>query len=86
MELKGIKDFLERYKKTLSNFELTHEDIIQSIFNTSGVKLNKSEFTVKNSTIILQTTSIKKNQIFLFKNQILKNIKESGVEKITDIY
>lgn len=86
MELKGIKDFLERYKKTLSNFELTHKDIIQSIFNTSGVKLNKSEFTVKNSTIILQTTSIKKNQIFLFKNQILKNIKESGVEKITDIY
>lgn len=86
MELKGIKDFLERYKKTLSNFELTYEDIIQSIFNTSGVKLNKSEFTVKNSTIILQTTSIKKNQIFLFKNQILKNIKESGVEKITNIY
>lgn len=86
MELKGIKEFLERYKKTLKNFESHHEDIIQSIYNVSGVKLNSSEFKIKNTIITLQTTSIKKNQIFLYKNQIIKKFKDDGVEKITDIY
>ena len=86
MELKGIKEFLERYKTTLLKSDSTREDIILTIFEISGVKLKNSDFKLERHDIILLTSPIKKNQIFLHKGHILESLKRTTSETISDIH
>ena len=86
MELKGIKEFLERYKKTLLRGDISREEIILLISDVSGVTLKNSEFKIDRGTVVIQTTSIKKNQIFLYREAIIKKLKTNTTQHIIDIH
>lgn len=85
MELKGIKEFLERYKKTLLKGDFEREEIVLCIKEISGVTLKPSEFKIERLTLTLRVTPIKKNQIFLYREKILSTFKEKGIKIISEI-
>ena len=68
MELRGIKEFLERYKATLLKGDLERDEIVVCVKNISGVFLKNTEFTIRNKTLHLKVSAVKKNQIFLYKD------------------
>lgn len=86
MELKGIKEFLERYKTTLLRGDISREEIILSIKEISGVTLKNTEFKIDRGSVVLQTSSIKKNQIFLYRGMIIKRLSTSTTQPIVDIH
>lgn len=86
MELKGIKEFLERYKTTLLKSDLTREDIILTVFEISGVKLKNTDFKIERHELVLLVSSVKKNQIFLYKQRIIESLKKTNNETISDIH
>lgn len=85
MELKGIKEFLERYKKTLLRSDLIREEITQIINNISGVSLKNNEYKIERGEIVLLTSPIKKNQIFLYKKKIIETLNNGSLQKISEI-
>ena len=85
MELKGIKEFLERYKTTLLKGDFEREEIVLCIKEISGVTLKSSEFKIERLTLTLRVTPIKKNQIFLYREKILSTFKEKGIKTISEI-
>jgi hypothetical protein len=85
MELKGIKEFLERYKTTLLKGDFEREEIVLCIKDVSGVTLKSSEFKIERLTLTLRVTPIKKNQIFLYRDKILSSLKEKGIKTVSEI-
>ena len=86
MELSGIENFLEAYRKRLFKAEDARQAIIQLIKKVSGVELAEKEIEIKKGTIVLHANTVIKNQIFLYKEKILDEFKKSGVADIYDIY
>lgn len=83
--MKGIKEFLERYKQTLFRSDLVREEIIHIIRSISGVELKNSEYKIERGEIILLTSPIKKNQIFLYRKKIIEAVNEGSLQKISEI-
>jgi hypothetical protein len=86
MELKGIKEFLERYKQTILRGDTTREGIIRCIKDISGVELKNSDIKIERGVVTLTISSIKKNQIFLFKDHIILMIKKETGQSIYEIH
>ncbi len=86
MELKGIKEFLERYKTTLLKGDIERAEIVDCIKDITGITLKSSEFKIERFTLTLRVTPIKKNHIFLYKDVILKTFKTRGINTVIDIY
>lgn len=84
--MKGIKEFLERYKTTLLKSDSIREDISLTIREITGVALKNSDFKIERNEIVLLVSPIKKNQIFLYKSQILSSLKNTSVHTIVDIH
>ena len=85
MELSSIKVFLEKYRKKLSVAEASRSELLQIILKISGVSLSEKEIVLKRGRIILHSDSITKNQIFIFKEKIIEEIKKQGIAHIYEI-
>ena len=84
--MKGIKEFLERYKLTLLKSDSIRDDIILTIKEITGVILKNTDFKIERNEIVLLTSPIKKNQIFLYKTQILNSLKNTNNHTIVGIH
>ena len=58
MELKGIKEFLEQYKKTLLKADDERDIIKESIYVISGVVVLNKDFKINHSIIELKVNSV----------------------------
>ncbi len=85
MQLSGIQGFLEEYRKRLFQADGARHHILEIINKTSGVTILEKEIEIKKNEIILSTDLVAKNQIFLYKEKILKQLVDSGVKDIYDI-
>lgn len=83
--MKGIKEFLERYKNTLLKGDFEREEIVQCIKEVSGILLKNNEFKIERFILTLHVSPIKKNHIFLYREKILLLLKEKGVKIISEI-
>ena len=79
MRLSGIQDFLEEYRKRLFKAEDERSNILRIIYQVSGVELKEEDIEIRKNEIILRTDAVMKNQTFLYKEKILKELKNSGV-------
>lgn len=79
MRLSGIQDFLEEYRKRLFKAEDERSNILRIIYQVSGVELKEEDIEIRKNEIILRTDAVMKNQTFLYKERILKELKNSGV-------
>ena len=65
MSLKGIEQFLERYKKVLLLENNKKEEVINIIKTETGIILKEKQITISKGEITLQVTSVIKNELFL---------------------
>ena len=78
MKLLGIQDFLEEYRKRLFKAEDERSNILRIIYQVCGAELKEEDIEIRKNEIILVTDAVMKNQIFLYKEKILKELKNSG--------
>ena len=70
MSLKGIEQFLERYKKVLLLENNKKEEVINIIKTETGIILKEKQITISKGEITLQVTSVIKNELFLHEKNI----------------
>jgi hypothetical protein len=71
-----IKDLLSKWSKILLSEDAKKETILEVIFNTIGVKLNKEDVEIKQGTVYLKIKPIYKNQIFIKREEIDQNLEK----------
>ena len=72
-----IKELLLRFGDILNNEEIKIETIREIISRVVNFQLKKEEIEIKNGTVFLNIKPIYKNEIYLKKENILKEIKNS---------
>ena len=85
MQLSGIGQYLEIYRKKLFAALDERKSITDVIAQVSGVVLQESDITLRRGVISIQTDSITRNQLFLYKTKILEEIKKSTKKDVFDI-
>lgn len=76
-----INTFLEKFKKIIFLKEETKKIISQIIFDEINQKIDPESIEIKNGFIKIKGSSFLKNEIFIFKQKILKKIKENFKDK-----
>ncbi len=84
--MKNIADFLNKFKIIVKNKSDLKEIVTGVFFEETKIKLEDSDYKIKNGTIYLNIKPIYKNEIFFKKEKILEKI-NSKIEnqKIIDI-
>ncbi len=78
MELSGIKDFLDAYRKRLNLADDDRTETIALIARVTGVTLMVSDITVNRGVLSVRADSVTRNQLFLYKTKLLEEFKKSG--------
>ena len=85
MQLANIKEFLEKYRAKLSEAEGKQEDVIAIIATITQVTLSPEMFSVERGILILRTSPVIKNELFMYKEKILSALRERGRKDIVDM-
>lgn len=85
MQLSNIQQFLEVYRQKLFIVEGERSVIIDTIKKISGVTLLDKELQVKKGTLFINSDSITRNQIYLYRSKLLEEFKKISPTKIFDI-
>ncbi len=84
MEIKGIKELLDRYRSILSKEEGRRDEILKIMNDVARASITERDITIKGGVLTIKAISAKKNKIFLYKERILSEFTASKIE-ITDI-
>lgn len=85
MQLSNIQQYLEVYRKKLFAAEDERSNLIETIKRISGVTLLTKELQIKSGTLFIQSDSITRNQIYLYKLKLIEEFKKNSTIKIFDI-
>lgn len=86
MDYSQINSFLEKFKSTIFKKEDLYKDIIDSVFEDTGVSLSIKDIKIKNNEIKIKTSPIIKNEILIKKDNILKILlKKQPLNRFTNI-
>jgi hypothetical protein len=78
----NISDFLEKFKKFERNNTTQTENILKSIENVVGVKINKKNIVIKNGVLRIQGSPALRQEVFLKKEHLLPLMTAEGVSDI----
>lgn len=78
MELSGIKDFLEAYRKQLNLADDDRIETIAVITRVSGVTLTAGDITVNKGVLTVRADSVTRHQLFLYKTKLLEEFKKAS--------
>jgi hypothetical protein len=78
----NIADFLEKFKKFDQNKTLKTENILKSIENVVGVKVDKKNITIKDGILHIQGSPTLRQEIFLKKERLLSLVATEGINDI----
>ena len=70
-----LKDLLGRFEKLILKEEIKSEVLAQVLSKYAKIKIEKKDITVTNGNIFLSLKPIYKNELFLHKEEIQKEIK-----------
>ncbi|PIT96529.1 hypothetical protein COT82_02735 [Candidatus Campbellbacteria bacterium CG10_big_fil_rev_8_21_14_0_10_35_52] len=70
----NISNFLEKFKNITPPNKFIKDIFISVVKNTTNILLKKNDLDVRNGTIFISTDPIIKNEIFLQKDEIMKQI------------
>ena len=85
MELAPIKQLLEKYKDLLFQNEKKYKEICEIIEAVSGIRLSEKNITIRNREIIVLENSVVKNEIYLYKEDIIKELHRKKIETIDNL-
>ena len=81
-----LEKLLDRFRKSLGRNVLAKESIAQAIEMVSGIKLLPEEINLKEFTLEINTSPIKKNEVRLKENQILVEVRARTGQNINKIF
>lgn len=73
-----INQLLKRFKN-ITNSENVKKQLIIEIFNKNNIPINKNQISISRNTIFLKVNPIIKTEIFLKKEEIIRQIKEISI-------
>lgn len=86
MSIKKINNYLKKFSLLTPPNNIIKNKVVEIIKEKIGVDVPKNKIEVKNKKIYINTSTIIKNEIFIQKNSILKelqiNIKNKKIEDI----
>lgn len=85
MSFARIQDFLPRYQRYFSDKEEEREKICGVIAKISGIHISPHEFTVARGELSITGNTVLKNELFLFKEQIIEELHKNGLTGINGI-
>ncbi len=86
MTFEGIHTLLSKYQKFISDRDGNRQKISDIISRVSGANISENEFIVQKGRIKITGNSILKNEIFLYKENILLELHNNGITNITEIH
>lgn len=72
----NINDFLIKFKHVTLPNETKRNILSKSIFKILNIDINIKNISLENNTVYIKTNSFIKNEIFLHKNEILKEVRK----------
>lgn len=86
MEVIHVKDLLLKYKKLLFRDEDRRRIICEIIKKVSGIKITPVELNIQKGELFITGSSVIKNELFLHKENILKELHKKELSDIIDIH
>jgi len=77
----NIGDFLIKFKNLTPPDQIVKNIFLNIIYKKLDIKIPKKNISLKNNTLYLKINPIIKNEIFLHKESILKELKKELKEK-----
>lgn len=81
----NIASFLEKISKNLKSVDLNKDEILNVIKSKTNLDLNKEDLEYKEGILYIKSSPAVKNKIFIFKKNILDEIKSKISINIVDI-
>ena len=81
----NIDQYLKRFSKKINSLDFDKEKIVEVVNNITKINIKKEEIEIKDYKIYIKTTTVGKNQLFIYKKQILDKIKSSTNSQFIDI-
>ncbi len=81
----NISKYLEKFVKKLQSESFSNNQILEIINNITSVSLKLEELELKNNIIYIKSSPAVKNKLFIYKEDILKEINLFSKIKIIDI-
>lgn len=84
--MKTLSSLLERFKKSLGKDTVNKDLIISVIESAVSIKLKQEEVNIKESTLEINSSPAKKNEIKLKEDLILSEIRAQTHQNISRIF
>lgn len=82
----NIGNYLQKFSSLIIDSKALKRSILSVIYDVIGVELKEKDIDLQKSILYIKTTPLIKNEIYLKKDLILKQLKEkSSLVNITEI-
>lgn len=81
----NLSGYLKKFKNLLSNEYVVREKVREVIVKSLGIDIAKEDIRIKHGVVYLKTRSIIKNEVFIRKSDLLKEINKEVSVTISDI-
>ena len=85
MEMKGISEYLQKYRLKLYGAEDKRKEVIEVISRVCGFIISGDMITINKGVVTVKGNTMIKNELFMRKQQILTEIRMIGRKDIYDI-
>ena len=82
----NLDTLLDRFKKSLGKNVLAKESVMSVVEGETGINLLSEEIDIKDQTLEINTSPIKKNEIKLRQEEILAGVRARTGQNITKIF
>lgn len=82
----NLNTLLNRFKKSLDRNVFIKEAVVFVVENVTGIKLSPEDIDLKNFTLEINTSPIKKNEIRLNQEEILAGVRAKTGQNISKIF
>lgn len=81
----NISKFLEKFSKEIQSGEAQNKKIIDVIKTQTGIDLDPKDLEIKNNIVYINSSPAVKNKIFIYKEDILRDVSSDSTLNISDI-
>ncbi len=82
----NLETLLGRFRKSLGRNILAKEAVIGAVESTTGIRLKDEEINIKEFTLEITSSPIKKNEIKLHEAEILSEIRARTGQNINKVF
>jgi hypothetical protein len=82
----NLESLLERFRKSIGRNVLAKESVVFAVESVTGIKLKPEEISIKEFTLEINSSPVKKNEIKLKEEKVLSEIRNQTGQNITKVF